>query len=104
MWKIFVYCITEATESTVRSAIDYAASVLTSFLQKDLYSLEKVQNDAMRIILGCVRITRREIIMRLEFRIPSIFFFFLCIESRILLSLVLLGWYGEVMMELYVLE
>ena len=57
--------------STVRSIIDYAAPVLVHYSQKDLRPLEVVQNEAMRIVLGCPRTTRIEI-MRMELNVPSI--------------------------------
>ena len=57
--------------STVRSIIDYSAPILSSFSEKDLKPLEILQNEAMRIILGCPRSTRIEI-MRMELNIPSI--------------------------------
>ena len=57
--------------STIRSIIDYAASVLLSLLQKSLQPLEGVQNDAMRTIFGCARTTRIEM-MRMELYLLSI--------------------------------
>ena len=57
--------------STIRSIIDYAAPVLVSLPQKSLHTLEVVQNEAMRAILGCARTTRIEI-MRMELYLPSI--------------------------------
>ena len=57
--------------STVRSIIDYSAPILSTFSEKDLKPLETLQNEAMRIVLGCPRSTRIEI-MRMELNIPSI--------------------------------
>ena len=58
--------------STVRSIIDYSAPVLASYSEKNLRPLEVIQNEGMRIVLGCPRTTRIEI-MRLELNIPSVF-------------------------------
>ena len=57
--------------STIRSVIDYAAPLLISYAESELRPLEVIQNKAMRIILGCPRSTRIEI-MRLELHLPSI--------------------------------
>ena len=57
--------------STVRSIIDCAAPVLICYSEKELRKLENIQNQAMRIILGCPMSTRIEI-MRLELNLPSI--------------------------------
>ena len=57
--------------STVRSIIDYAAPVLICYSEKELKKLEIIQNQAMRIILGCPMSARIEI-MRLELNLPSI--------------------------------
>ena len=57
--------------SPVRSIIDYSAPVLVTFLEKDLRPLEVLQNKGMRIVLGCPRTTRIEI-MKLELNIPRI--------------------------------
>ena len=57
--------------STVRSVIDYAASALILYSKKHLQKLERIQNEAMRIILGCQRNTRTDI-MRTELNLPSI--------------------------------
>ena len=58
--------------STVRAIIDYAAPVLILYAERDLRSLEVLQNKAMRIILGCPISTRIEV-MRLELSLPTIF-------------------------------
>ena len=47
--------------STVRSIIDYSAPVLVNYSEKDLKPLEVLQNEGMRIVLGCPRTTRIEI-------------------------------------------
>ena len=57
--------------SVVRSIIDYSAPVLVSYSEKDLRPLEVIQNEAMRVVLGCPRTTRIEI-MRMELNLPSI--------------------------------
>ncbi|XP_068245305.1 uncharacterized protein [Palaemon carinicauda] len=57
--------------ATLRSIIDYSAPVLCSFSDKDLRPLELLQNEAMRVILGCPRTARIEI-MRLELNFPSV--------------------------------
>ena len=57
--------------STARSIIDYPAPVLVTFSEKDLRSLEVLQNKGMRIVLGCPRTTGIKI-MKLELNIPSI--------------------------------
>ena len=57
--------------STVRSIIDYAAPLLITYSENELKPLEIIQNKAMRIILGCPRTTRIEI-MRIELNLPSI--------------------------------
>ncbi|XP_066959103.1 uncharacterized protein [Macrobrachium rosenbergii] len=57
--------------STVRSIIDYSAPLLSSFSDRDLKPLETLQNEAIRIVLGCPRSTRIEI-MRMELNIPNI--------------------------------
>ena len=51
--------------------IEYAASVLLSFDIKRFDELEKMQNEAMRIILNCPRNAMIET-MRVELNIPSI--------------------------------
>ncbi|MPC98533.1 hypothetical protein E2C01_093906 [Portunus trituberculatus] len=57
--------------SVVRSLIDYAAPVLIQFSATQLRPLELVQNEALRIILGCPRTARIEI-LRAELQLPSI--------------------------------
>ena len=57
--------------SIVRSIIDYSATVLVTFSEKDLRSLEVLQNKGMRIVLSCPRTTRIEI-MKLKLNILSI--------------------------------
>ena len=57
--------------STIRSIIDYASPLLVSYSENELRPLEVIQNKAMRIILGCPRCTRIEI-MRLELNLCSI--------------------------------
>lgn len=58
--------------STVRAVIDYAAPMLILYGENELKPLEILQNQAMRIILGCPRSTRIEV-MRLELNLPTIF-------------------------------
>ena len=57
--------------STVRVIIDYASPVLITCTARQLQTLEVIQNEAMRIILGCANTTRIEI-MRMELDLPSI--------------------------------
>lgn len=57
--------------STVRSLIDYAAPILLMYSKKQIHKLEVIQNEAMRIILGCQRNVRIDI-MRMELNLPSI--------------------------------
>ncbi|XP_066952515.1 uncharacterized protein [Macrobrachium rosenbergii] len=57
--------------STVRAVIDYAAPMLILYAENELKPLEVLQNKAMRIILGCPRSTRIEV-MRLELNLPTI--------------------------------
>ncbi|XP_068212642.1 uncharacterized protein [Palaemon carinicauda] len=57
--------------ATIRSIIDYSAPVLCSFSDKDLRPLELLQNEAMRVILGCPRTARIEI-MRMELNFPHV--------------------------------
>ncbi|XP_068204845.1 uncharacterized protein [Palaemon carinicauda] len=57
--------------ATIRSIIDYSAPVLCSFSDKDLRPLELLQNEAMRVILGCPRTARIEI-MRMELNFPRV--------------------------------
>ncbi|MPC97709.1 hypothetical protein E2C01_093036 [Portunus trituberculatus] len=57
--------------SVIWSLIDYAAPVLIHFNATQLRPLELVQNEAMRIILGCPWTARIEVI-RAELHLPSI--------------------------------
>ncbi|XP_063866943.1 uncharacterized protein LOC135104011 [Scylla paramamosain] len=57
--------------SVVRSLIDYAASILIQFSAIQPRPLELVQNEAMRIILGCPRTARIEV-LRAALHLPSI--------------------------------
>ncbi|XP_063848254.1 uncharacterized protein LOC135093209 [Scylla paramamosain] len=57
--------------SVVRSLINYAAPVLIQFSATQLRPMELVQNEAMRIILGCPRTARTEV-LRAELYLPSI--------------------------------
>ncbi|MPC19735.1 hypothetical protein E2C01_012661 [Portunus trituberculatus] len=57
--------------SVVLSLIDYAAPVLIQFSASQLLPLELIQNEAMRIILGCPRTARIEI-LRAELHLPRI--------------------------------
>ena len=57
--------------SVIRSLIDYAAPVLIQYSTTQLRPLELVQNEAMRIILGCPRTARIEV-LRAELHLPSI--------------------------------
>lgn len=57
--------------STVRSIIDYAAPLLINYSENELKPLEIIQNKAMRLILGCPRTARIEI-MRAELNFCSI--------------------------------
>ncbi|MEL6606561.1 MAG: ribonuclease H family protein, partial [Cyanobacteria bacterium J06614_10] len=57
--------------TTVRSLIDYAAPLLVNYSESELKPLEVIQNKAMRMILGCPRTTRIEI-MRMELNLCSI--------------------------------
>ena len=57
--------------SVIRSIIDYAAPVLVQFSAAQLRPLELIQNEAMRIILGCPRTTKLEV-MRAELDLPSV--------------------------------
>lgn len=57
--------------SIVRSVIEYAAPILSCFDGGRLNKLEKIQNEAMRIILGCPR-NALIIAMRNELGLPSL--------------------------------
>ncbi|MPC79072.1 hypothetical protein E2C01_073584 [Portunus trituberculatus] len=57
--------------SVIRSFIDYAAPVLIQFSATQLRPLELVQNEAIRIILGCPRTARIEV-LRAELHLPRI--------------------------------
>lgn len=57
--------------STIRALVDYAAPALSIACQGRLRKLETIQNEAMRIILGCQRNTRIDI-MRAETGLQSI--------------------------------
>lgn len=57
--------------SVIRSLIDYAAIVLFQFSATQLRPLELIQNKAMRIILGCPKTAKIEV-LRAELGIPSI--------------------------------
>ncbi|XP_066959236.1 uncharacterized protein [Macrobrachium rosenbergii] len=57
--------------STIRSIIDYSAPILCCYTDKDLRPLELLQNEAMRVILGCPRTARIEI-MRMELNLQSV--------------------------------
>ncbi|MPC13548.1 hypothetical protein E2C01_006286 [Portunus trituberculatus] len=59
--------------SVIQSLIDYAAPVLIQFSATQLHPLELVQNEAMRIILGCPRTTQIEV-LRAELHLLSIMF------------------------------
>ncbi|KAK4312706.1 hypothetical protein Pmani_015891 [Petrolisthes manimaculis] len=59
--------------SVIRSLIDYAAIVLVQFSMTQLRPLELIQNEAMRIILGCPRTAKIEV-LRAELDMPSIVF------------------------------
>ena len=58
--------------SFIRSVIDYAAPVLINYSSKQIEKLEKVQNSAMRIILGCPMQTR-VVNMRLELGLCTLY-------------------------------
>lgn len=58
-------------KSVIRSIIDYAAPALFAFSDSQLRPLETVQNEAMRIILGCPKTAKIEI-MRKELNLPGI--------------------------------
>ncbi|MPC50159.1 hypothetical protein E2C01_043982 [Portunus trituberculatus] len=55
--------------SVKRSLIDYAAPVLMQFNATQLRPLELVQNETMRIILGCARTALNEV-LRAELHLP----------------------------------
>ena len=57
--------------SVIRSLIDYAAPVLVRFSDSHLRSLERIQNEAMRIILGCPKTAKIEV-LRAELSLPSV--------------------------------
>ncbi|XP_069977742.1 uncharacterized protein [Penaeus vannamei] len=57
--------------STIRALVDYAAPALSIACQGRLRKLETIQNEAMRIILGCQRNTRIDV-MRAETGLQSI--------------------------------
>ncbi|MPC15077.1 hypothetical protein E2C01_007860 [Portunus trituberculatus] len=57
--------------SVVRSLIDYASHILIWFCATQFRSLELVQNEVMRIILGCPRTARIEV-LRGELHLPKI--------------------------------
>ena len=57
--------------STVRSLLDYSAPVLSVIGAGRMAILEKIQNEAMRIILGCQKNTMVEV-MRNELNLPRI--------------------------------
>ena len=57
--------------SVIRSLIDYAAPVLVQFSASQLRPLETLQNEAMRVILGCPRTAKIEV-LRAELHLPSI--------------------------------
>ncbi|KAK3895411.1 hypothetical protein Pcinc_000864 [Petrolisthes cinctipes] len=48
--------------SVIRSLIDYAAIVLVQFSMTQLRPIELIQNEAMRIILGCPRTAKIEVL------------------------------------------
>ena len=56
----------------IRSIIDYHALHLAGYTEKAIKPLETVQNEAMRLILGCGGSTRI-VNMRLELNLPSIY-------------------------------
>ena len=57
--------------SVIRSLIDYAAPVLVQCSPTQLKPLELVQNEAIRIILGCPKTAKIEV-MRAELVLPSV--------------------------------
>lgn len=57
--------------TTVRSLIDYAAPVISTFGEGRMSKLEKLQNEAMRIILGCPMTVKIEV-MKMELNLQSI--------------------------------
>lgn len=57
--------------SVIRSLIDYAAPVLVQYSASQLKPLDYVQNEAMRIILGCPK-TAKVVLMRAELGLPSV--------------------------------
>ncbi|MPC68445.1 hypothetical protein E2C01_062647 [Portunus trituberculatus] len=57
--------------SVIRSFIAHATPVLIQFSATQLHPLELVQNEVMRIILGCPRTAQIEV-LKAELHLPSI--------------------------------
>lgn len=57
--------------SVIRALIDYAAPVLFRFSPSQLKPLEYIQNESLRVILGCPKTAKIEV-LRAELDLPSI--------------------------------